>query len=82
MGAARALHSQESAFGFSLEVYSAQLIVDWSRPSPKDSVDAGVPMADAMGKRKLPLRKADHDLAGVFYQLARGSAEKEQCKIF
>eukprot|EP00961_Rhodomonas_salina_P194299 2623556-Rhodomonas_salina.1 len=59
------------------EVYLVQLIADWSRPSPKDRVDAGVPMADTMGKCKLPRRKADSDLAGVFYQLARGSAEKE-----
>eukprot|EP00961_Rhodomonas_salina_P254603 3440606-Rhodomonas_salina.1 len=63
------------------EVFSVLLIADWSRLSPKDSVDAGVPMADAMGKRKLPRRKPDSDLAGVFYQLARGSAEKEQCEI-
>eukprot|EP00961_Rhodomonas_salina_P088047 1184308-Rhodomonas_salina.1 len=61
------------------EVFSVQLIEDWSRPSPKDCVDMGVPMADAMGKHKLPRRKPDCNLAGVFYQLARGSAEKEQC---
>eukprot|EP00961_Rhodomonas_salina_P066116 888312-Rhodomonas_salina.1 len=65
-------------------VFSALLIADWSRQSSHYPVDAGVPMQVAFkfGKHSMPSCKQDCKVQGVFYQLAQGTSEEEQCSFF
>eukprot|EP00961_Rhodomonas_salina_P178680 2410207-Rhodomonas_salina.1 len=62
------------------ELSSIPVIPDWSKPSDRDRVEAGVPAKDI--KRRNFRRRCAGDICGMFYRLPESLSEKQVTHVF